>query len=164
MVESLREASCRAWKRFSNGSSLLPECRECPSFVLNALLNEARTIGVCQILPMSCQTVQPMISAVCFLLRPPKCHCRASRQMDGRRAAPQCEESGAIRQREKKRGSWCSPVFAVRKQLSSSRSSAPTRRRFCLCAAHFFAIAQRICLNIPREGGHKIPRPSLWPP
>lgn len=21
----------------------------------------------------------------------------------------------------------------------------------------FFAIAQRICLNIPREGGHKIP-------
>lgn len=54
--------------------------------------------------------------------------------------------------------------FAVRKQLLSSRSSAPTRRRFCLCAAHFFAIAQRICLNIPREGGHKIPRPSLWPP
>ena len=70
----------------------------------NALLNEARTIGVCQILPMSCQTVQPMISAVCFLLRPPKCHCRASRQMDGRRAAPQCEESGAIRQWEKEEG------------------------------------------------------------
>lgn len=144
LVESLREASCRAWKRFSNGSSLLPECRECPSFVLNALwkpqgssLNEARTIGVCQILPMFCQTVQPMISAVCFLLRPPKCHCRASRQMDGRRAAPQCEESGAIRQREKKRGQLVQP---------------------------FFAIAQRICLNIPREGGHKIPRPSLWPP
>ena len=38
LVESLREASCRAWKSFSNGSSLLPECRECPSFVLNALL------------------------------------------------------------------------------------------------------------------------------
>ena len=111
LVESLREASCRAWKSFSNGSSLLPECRECPSFVLNALLNEARTIGVCQILPMFCQTVQPMISAVCFLLRPPKCHCRASRQMDGRRAAPQCEESGAIRQREKEGGSWCSPFF-----------------------------------------------------
>ena len=30
LVESLRETSCRAWKRFSNGSSLLPECRECP--------------------------------------------------------------------------------------------------------------------------------------
>ena len=30
LVESLRETSCRAWKSFSNGSSLLPECRECP--------------------------------------------------------------------------------------------------------------------------------------
>lgn len=77
----------------------------------NALLNEARTIGVCQILPMSCQTVQPMISAVCFLLRPPKCHCRASRQMDGRRAAPQCEESGAIRQREKEEGAVGAAFF-----------------------------------------------------
>lgn len=114
LVESLRETSCRAWKRFSNGSSLLPECRECPSFVLNALLNEARTIGVCQILPMSCQTVQPMISAVCFLLRPPKCHCRASRQMDGRRAAPQCEKSGAIRQWEKEEGAVGATCFSQR--------------------------------------------------
>lgn len=131
----------------------------------NALLNEARTIGVCQILPMFCQTVQPMISAVCFLLRPPKCHCRASRQMDGRRAAPQCEESGAIRQWEKEEGAVGATLFfAARKQLSSSRSSAPTRCRFCLCATFIFAIAQRICLNIPREGGHKISRPSLWPP
>lgn len=77
-------------------------------------LNEARIIGVCQILPMSCQTVQPMISAVCFLLRPPKCHCRASRQMDGRRAAPQCEESGAIRQREKEEGAVGATCFSQR--------------------------------------------------
>ena len=144
LVESLRETSCRAWKGFSNGSSLLPECRECPSFVLNALLetsgflfkwsqNHWRLSNPANVLPnRSTNDFGGMLS-------PPSTQMPLSRL-----ASDGWQTRGAT-------------MWRVRRYSATGKEEGQL-------VQPFFAIAQRICLNIPREGGHKIPRPSLWPP